>query len=213
MKTLLCLLTTLFLVAPVAEAAPNTFPFRDDARKDPSFSSFRREMVQITEDRDAQALLGFVDDDIEFSYGGEGGVRKFSNFFDLNRGGSESFWKEIRLVLLLGGKFMRNGEFHAPYVYANWPSGRDAFSHSAVIGTGVRIRSAPSLDAPVIGSASYEILRLRNVDAPSAWKAVRTQDGRPGYIAAGYLRSATDYRAHFKKIDGAWKMTVFIAGD
>lgn len=212
MKTLFCLLTTLFLLAPLGQAAPNSFPLQDQAGRNRSFLNFRNQMLDIVNVQDSMALLNHVDDDIEFSFGGENGVRNFSNFFDLNRGGSAAFWKEMRQVLRLGGKF-KNGEFHAPYVYANWPKNLDAFTHSAVVGSGVRIRSRPSLDAPAIGTASYEILRLRSVEAPSGWKAVRTQDGRPGFIASGYLRSPIDYRAHFKRVNGEWKLTVFIAGD
>jgi hypothetical protein len=125
---------------------------------------------------------------------------------------SES-WDELREVLARGGRFTTPESFAAPYVYARWPDRFDSFECVAVTGTNVRLRSTPALDAPVIASVSYAIVRRLEPPKGDLWSHVRLGDGRSGYIWHAYVRGPVDYRALFNLIDGRWRMTAFVAGD
>jgi hypothetical protein len=122
-------------------------------------------------------------------------------------------WDELRVVLARGGRFSSPASFAAPYVYANWPGQFDAFECAAVTGTNVRLRSAPKLDAPIVSTMSYSIVRLMEPAPGQLWSRVQLGDGRTGYMWHAYVRSSVDYRALFNLIDGRWRMTAFVAGD
>lgn len=76
----------------------------------------------------------------------------------------------------------------------------------------VPLYDAPSLEASVLKRLSFEILVLQ--DSEQEWQAVKTSEGLAGFIQKRFLRSPIDYRACFNPDDGgAYKMTLFIAGD
>ena len=84
----------------------------------------------------------------------------------------------------------------------------------AVVGESVRVRERPGLDAPVVGSVSFGIVRVEATDDREApWRAVRLAGGRRGFMSTQYLRSPVDYRAIFNETEGRWRLTAFIAGD
>ena len=122
-------------------------------------------------------------------------------------------WDELREVLARGGRFSSPTSFAAPYVYANWPERFDSFECAAVIGTHVRVRSRPALDAPIVTAVSHSIVRLIEPAQGKLWARVQLGDGRTGYMWHAYVRSPVDYRALFNLVDGRWKMTAFVAGD
>ncbi len=101
---------------------------------------------------------------------------------------SES-WEELRAVLALGGGFSSSTAFAAPYVYSRWPESLDSFDCAAVIGRNVRLRTAARLDAPILTTVSYSIVRRLESNVDKQWSSVRLGDGRSGYIWHAYVRS------------------------
>jgi hypothetical protein len=208
----LSLLLLSILLTPASFAKPNTFLPVDEAARDPSFLAFRTELIRVVKEQDEQALLKIVDPQIEYSFGDDPGVDGFSRQWKLNNGGSHELWQSILAVLELGGKFNQEGEFVAPYVFANWPANRDGFEYSAVIVPEASVRAKANARAKPVAKVGYEILKLRDARAPEKWMAVDV-NGKRGFLPSYTLRSPIDFRAFFKKVEGEWRMTAFIAGD
>lgn len=177
-------------------------PFVDQAATDPTFVQFRDELRAIARHRDRAALLRHVDPNIRTSFGDSNGVASLET--------NEMFWTELRQVLDLGGTF-RDGMFWAPYVYSAWPEDIDAFSHVAVTGQPISMRSLPQEASTVVAVLDHDIVTR---DAfMGSWSHVRTADGRDGWVPTERVRSPVGYRAGFAKTPKGWRMTAFVSGD
>lgn len=192
----------------------------DEAAKDPAFFTFRARLMQAVQRRDATYLLSIVAPKIENSFGGDGGIEEFKQTWKPERPQSE-VWIELTKVLSLGGAFLKDGAFGAPYTYTKWPEdGRaDGFESGAIIGENVRVRAAPLITSSVMRTLSFDIVVVPDWQTNKArgekrsWIKVKLSDGNSGYVAEEFIRSPIDYRAVFEKQDGRWLMTAFIAGD
>ncbi len=198
----------------------------DEASKDASFLAFRTKLIAAVERKDANAILAIVDPNIQNGFGGEDGIAKFKRGWKLTNKNSE-FWKEFLPVITNGGSFSKEGNtklFTAPYTFSDWPEDLDAFEHHVIFGNNVNLRDKPSMDGKVIGSLSYNVVKLGEgsttkktgpgeFDMVSDWFEVRTLGGKKGFVKAEFVRSSIDYRAGFEKKRGVWKMTFFLAGD
>ena len=181
----------------------------DDAASKPDFLQYRARLRMAVERRDVEAVVDAMDPSIRLDFGGTGGVAAFRT----RVADSPELWEELGVVLARGGRFTSPTSYAAPYVYSNWPEHFDSFECAAVTGTKVRLRSASALDAPIIASASYSVVRLIEPPKGEVWSRVQLGDGRAGYMWHAYVRSPVDYRALFNLIDGGWRMTAFVAGD
>ena len=212
------------LVFPVAGQNRKLYPV-DEAANDRSFKVFRDKLLAAARRKDKEFILSILDPKIQLSFGGHSGVKDFKEMWKIDDPNSE-LWNELTTILGLGGAFQTiegHKEFVAPYVTSQWPDSQDldAFEYVAVIGTNVRLRAAPGLDAPVLTSLSYDIIKLVDSQPPGdrlqkdgfSWVKVLTAKGTQGYVADKYIRSPIAYRAYFSKIKGSWRMTVFLAGD
>jgi hypothetical protein len=186
----------------------------DEGPLRPDFLQFRSQLQRTVARRDVSALLQIVHPTIKNSFGGGDGIEGFKERWELDNLDTE-VWRELGSVLSLGGTFEDQDTFVAPYVFSRWPDDFDAFEYVALVGSGVRVRSAPSPEAPVIATQSFAILRLEgdSYSRHSPWTFVVVPDGRRGYVSTDLVRSPVGYRAFFERIDGRWQMTVFIAGD
>lgn len=196
-----------------AQPAPPTLAPADEAASQPDFFAFRARLIAAIARHDAAALMAAVHKDIKWSFGGGEGKASFeANWRPSAR--DSRLWETLATVLALGGTFQSPDVFVAPYTFSRWPGHLDSFEHVAVVGGRVRIRRAPDPDAPVIGSSSFGILPLArpSVDPGESWTAVRI-GGETGYVASRFVRSPIDYRAAFTRQDGAWLMTLLVAGD
>jgi len=209
---------TLGGIAPIPGAAqgPRRSMPVDEAASRPDFFTFRAHLQAAIAQRDAAALLGAVHPDIKISFGGDDGIEAFKQFWRIQESDSR-LWRELAMVLSMGGSFNGTDTFTAPYVFSRWPPDTDAFENVAVIGANVRIRTAPRIDAPTLTSVSFSILHLdaealRSDRTNSEWTAV-VVNGRKGYIATRFIRSPIDYRAMFTYAAGRWLLTLFVAGD
>jgi hypothetical protein len=197
----------------------------DEAARQPDFFSVRAVLQAAIARRDAGALLAMVHPRIKNSFGGNDGIDEFRAAWGLDANGavasgaagpegSDGIWAELGSVLGLGGSFLDADTFVAPYTFSRWPGGVDAFEHVVLVAADVRVRTAPGLEAPVLRSASFEILRVaRPYDGVSEWIAVQLGARQTGYVAAALARSPIDYRAIFRREAGRWQLVTFVAGD
>jgi SH3 domain-containing protein len=184
----------------------------DEAASDPSFLEFRHRLMAALEKRDRTFVESIAAPDIFVSFGPDSGIAEFRRQWNLADPG-DPFWPTMQRTLALGGQF-RGPRFCAPYVYTAFPDDLDAFDYYAVTTTAAPVRSAPDASASVLETLSYSIVRvLRTRRVGIGWVVVQLNDGRTGYVTSGEVRSPVDYRACFAKVGGAWKLTVFVAGD
>jgi len=199
----------------------------DSAKSDPSFLAFRAKLIAAAERKDATAILAIVDPRIKNGFGGNDGIANFKKRWKITNKNSE-FWKEFLLVVKNGGNFSKEGNakmFVAPYTFSDWPEDLDVFEYFVIFGNNVNLRDKPSTDGKVIGSLSYNIVKIDGersttkrtgpgeFDLVPDWHKVKTLSGKEGFVKEEYVRSGIDFRAGFEKKRGVWKMTFFLAGD
>lgn len=215
------LLITVFLSQAPAYA-DKLYPV-DEAKQDPSFKAFRDQLFVAIKKRDSKFILNSLDPNISVSFGvcGEG-VKCFREYWQLNQPNNSQLWSTLSNVLALGGSFETSGSekyFCAPYVSANFPAKvngeqlEGVHEYAAIIGQNVNVRSRPNLNAPIIASLSYDIVKLdqsSNINNQGWFKIIAPT---PGYVSSKFVRSPFDYRACFKKSNGKWLMTALVAGD
>lgn len=185
----------------------------DQATAVPEFFSFRAQMQAAVARRDAAALLAALSDDVKLSFGGDVGIEDFKRMWTPAAADSK-LWETLATALALGGTFAADGSFTAPYVFTRWPRDKDAFTHLAAIGSGIRVRAAADPGAAVVGTLDFAIVEL--ADAPSTderWAPIKLAGGRTGYADRRFLRSPIDYRVTFVKQGGRWQISTFLAGD
>ena len=213
MPRLPALVALLLSAAMQAVLAQGDFKPVDQAAAQPDFFAFRARLQAAVARRDKEAVLAVIHKDIKNSFGGNGGVDEFKQVWELDKPGTP-LWEELAQVLSLGGSFMGDGRFVAPYVFSRWPSGTDPYGFVAVIGTGVRVRAEASASAMSTHSLSFEIVEeLQTRATNDAWVAVILADGKTGFVDKRFVRSPLDYRAIFEMSAGRWQITMFIAGD
>jgi hypothetical protein len=198
-------------VAPGSRGAPTLRPV-DEAARRPDFVDFRRRLERAVARRDEAAVLAIVDPGVRIGFGDAGGVQSFKTQIIDNR--DEDFWRELGTILRLGGRFRTNDAFDAPYTFSAWPEDLDSFECLAIIGTRVRLRAAPRLDARIVTHLDFAIVHATpgEVETPG-WRAVQLADGRAGFVSSRYTRRPIDRRALFQFRDGRWWLTAYIDGD
>lgn len=218
MRSIFVLLMLIALCPAFSTAqAQKLYPV-DEAAKDPGFFTFRARLIQAVQKRNSTYLISILSPKISNSFGGDGGIQEFKQTWRPERAQSP-VWSELAAALSLGGTFGKDGSFAAPYTFSLYPEDRDVFESGVIIGEGVRLRSAPAMNASVIRTLSFDLVDLvsdqtkRTARNEREWIKVKLSDGQTGYVAAEFFRSPIDYRAVFEKENGRWVMTAFIAGD
>lgn len=194
----------------------------DNASHDPSFVKFRSELLATILARDVAKLIAAMDTNIRLSYGTDGGLG------DLHRmwkpvDQESKLWKELDWILRHGGEFREYGgkqHFWAPYVYSNWPDGKNApepYNHAAVLSADLPVYAGKDSTSAPIARLSYNIVEVLDGghirESKPDWVKIKTPSGKTGFVRSDQVRSQLDYRAGFIKDGGKWKMTAFIAGD
>ena len=210
-RTRLCAAAMLLATGSLVAAGTQLLPV-DEASRRPDFFSFRAGLQSAIARHDSAAVLAVVHRDIKNSFGGNDGIDEFRSVWKIEAPNSE-IWATLGTVLALGGSFSDADTFVAPYVFSRWPQQIDGFEHVAVIGSDVRVRSKPSVDARVVSTASFEILAVAQGADTDDWTPVRLNRARTGYVASKYVRRPSDYRAIFRFENRAWRLVTFVAGD
>ena len=197
--------------APGSRITPMLKPV-DEASRRADFVEFRRRLQDAVTRKDATAVLAAVDPGVRISFGNSGGAQAFKAEVIDNR--AQDFWKEFGTILRLGGRFRTNDAFDAPYTFSAWPENLDSFECLAIIGTRVRLRDAPRLDARIVTQLDFAIVRFTPAEAETpGWRGVQLADGRAGYVSSQYVRSPVDRRALFQFHDGQWWLMAYVDGD
>ena len=183
----------------------------DDAVTRPDFFSFRAQLSAAIARRDEAALLAAVDPGIRTSFGDGTGIDAFARQL---REPESAVWGELGAVLALGGAFRSATSFEAPYVFARWPERLDSFECAAVTGARVRVRATADPASAVVGTVSYDIVRLvGSAPAAGGLRQVALANGVSGYVAGRFVRSPVAYRAIFQDTGGQWRLAAFVSGD
>jgi hypothetical protein len=201
----------------------------DEASKDPSLVAFRQRLISAVEKKDHQYIRSILDPNIVVSFGGDGGVKDFFEFWKPERPESE-LWQELATILSMGGSFEpTEGEpsFWVPYVFSTWDrledqlkGDDDVFTHAAIVAENVEMKSAPDPGATILSMLSYDVVKVdyessvRESGKDSfAWVKITMSDGKTGFVEGRFIRSPIDYRAGFQKKGDRWRMTALVAGD
>lgn len=198
----------------------------DEAPRDTHFFLFREQLLDAVQGRNLFHLMDVIHPQIKVDFGGSAGVADFVTTWQLDtpeKAEQSPVWDILEDVLRQGGSFADQGRlFTAPYVYATWPPDFDAYEYVAITGSGVRVRSAPSLQSQTLTMVSYDILkRLETSPVEETiggethpWVKIQLPDEREGYVYGKYVRSSIDYRVGFEKQSSTrWLMTFLLAGD
>ena len=108
----------------------------DEASKDPSFLGFKARLLTAIQRRDSAFILSILSPKITSSFGGDGGIAEFTEWWKLDRPGSE-LWKTLGTVMALGGSFDGKDTFSAPYTFSKFSDEFDAFEYGVVMGKDV----------------------------------------------------------------------------
>jgi len=190
----------------------------DEAARDPSFFIFRARLLEAIQLRDAAFIISILSPSIKNSFGGNDGIEEFKKFWKPEHSESR-LWNTLMRVVGLGGSFDGNSRFMAPYTYSKFPEEIDGFTHGVIIGENVRVRKEPGTAGEVIGTLSYDIVKVIDWEPKTAgankekWVLVSLGKEARGYVAETYIRSPIDYRAGFEKREGRWELTFFVSGD
>lgn len=198
----------------------------DEAPADTLFFVFRENLRQLVKDKNVFGLLEAVDEDIKNGFGDNNGFAEFVTLWELDKpekaAGSE-IWGILEEILDLGGSFLASaGSFEANYVSSTWPAAYEPFDHAAIVGSGVRFRTSPTLQSKTIASISYDIVKvLEYTDKQETiggethpWVKIAMLDGREGFVYGKFLGSPVGYRATFSINEkGLWQMNSLLSGD
>lgn len=207
------LLALLIAAAPAAATGRDRRPPIDECAADPSFAAFRDELRQAIARRDRDHVLAILADDILVDFGGGAGRADFIRAWTLDRPEESGLWTELGTVLDLGCAREADGSLWAPSLYRQLGDQDDPFTAAIAVRPGAAMQVAPDPRSPVVTTLDWDVLTLLPDDGSDDWTAVALSDGRRGFVARGDLRSAVDYRAGFARLDGRWRMIVFVAGD
>ena len=197
----------------------------DQAVIDTSFFIFREKLLEAVQKKDIFFLLDHTNEHIFCSFDGSNTLEEFVELWDLASEESATqskLWVELEKVLRLGGTFDKADQtFSANYIFSTFPEQYDPYDYAAIVGSGVRLRSAPNLQSKIIKTVSYNIVKVLDWDGPEEkiggevynWAKIALLDDTEAYVYGKYLISPIDYRAGFKQKSGKWEMTFFVAGD
>ena len=201
----------------------------DEAAEAPDFFAYRMRLIEAVGARDTSALFALMSNDIRVSFGAENGQSAFREMWRPAQADSE-LWRRLARVLGGGGVYEEDSltsadgrpasaRFTAPYYFARFPGEEfDAFQHGVLLGPDIPVRERPEPGAPILERLSYAIVRTPDFFAPREtasgdWIRIELDENRFGFVPAEQIESPVGYRALFNRIDGAWTMTAFVAGD
>lgn len=203
--------------------------------EDNSLYKFIIELTLAVGKKDSAFIIHHMTSDMMNSFGGDGGINEFREYWH-NLEADSDFWPLAeRLLKLGGGKYLSSTrQYSIPYSYSVWDSlsqNYDPFTHSTIIGNGVNVRDSPNINtSTIIGQLSYDVV-INDWDKTAnskkehqvieksytgsyQWEYVCTLDNSIcGYVYWKYIQSPIDYRMGFIKVDNDWKISFLVAGD
>ncbi len=193
----------------------------DEAATDPSFFLYRLRLIEAVASRDTSALYAALSPEIKISFGGSVGLEDFKREWEPDSSDSD-LWSTLSEVLAGGGSMIGSSSdawFEAPYWTSEWRNiNYDAFEYGVIIGEQVIVRSRPTTQSEAIEALSYDIVHVvdhypQTEEEGVAFVKIELDGGLTGFVSSDFFRSPVGYRAGFRKVDGAWQMQWFLAGD
>ena len=184
----------------------------DEGATDPDFFLFRARVQAALAAHDTAEIMRIVDPGILNSFGGNGGRDEFREHWRLGNPETSQLWGVLGFVLALGGRFLEDSVFYAPYLF-HGVSG-DGFEALAVLGSNVTLHAGPGSAFGVMDTLSFEeVTKWREKSTTGAWEPIKTSKGKTGWAPQRHLRSPIDYRAGFVRRQGRWWLRALVAGD
>jgi hypothetical protein len=184
----------------------------DEGATDPDFFLFRARVQTALATHDTAEIMRVVDHGILNSFGGDGGRDEFRERWHLRTPAQSPLWSTLGFVLALGGRFLGDTLFYAPYTFHGTRG--DGFETLVVLGSHVPVHAEAAAASRVIDTVSFEeVTRWREKSTTADWEPVRTRRGKTGWVLQRHLRSPIDYRAGFVRRQGRWWLRALVAGD
>ena len=217
-------IAALLLCASVASGAfGKPYPPFDDGPKDPSFFAFREQLKVIVAKQDLKTLTKHLDRDAVFRLDGSRGKASAIRWMK----DEPLRWRILARILRRGGCFFydrdpanksrKRKHFLAPYTACADPESKRGFELGIITATGVNLRARPSKKAPVISRLNYDEVQLlesnRTGKVPQGWVAIKTLDGRRGFVHRRYIATGSEFRAIFVKRKGRWLLSIYANPD
>lgn len=215
MSKFIALLAAVFLLT--VPAAAKTLKPVDEAARDAGLRGMIQTLLKACDDKDFKPFEAALSPDAIASFGGDSGVQGFKEAYGIDDPNT-TFYADFKATLLLGGAFMDDESFAAPYIYAQWPEDLDSFAWVVAIGDKTMIYLRPGEKPRAVADVTHQFLEViedapQSADAaPEGW--VHVKAGKTGgYVKSAEVRSPLDYRAVFQKTANRWWLGAFVAGD
>jgi len=200
-----------------ASAAPVVIAPPASGAADPALAAVIDTLVKAAEARDFAPFEAAMTPEATASYGGDVGPAGFKAVYDVDSPQSP-FWPAFLAAAKLGGVSEQDDLYTLPYTAGALPDEADPYLSVIAIGDRTALYAEPRPDAKVIADVTHQLLEQVDVEPEDYEKTgpdyihVKVEAGT-GYVKVTEARSPLDYRAVFQKIDGAWKLVAFVAGD
>lgn len=193
----------------------------DEAARDPSWVSFRNQLLNAVESRDRKFLMGILAQDVRTSLEAPRGVAEFRKQWDVD-GSNSPLWHALRSALFLGSAYLEREkgrrELCAPYVLGKWPPEFDPFHHGVAIAREVLVKAEPSFASATVQVLSYDIAVISDwevadkaPDVTQRWVKVKVKNGE-GYIPEEQIRSPVEHAACFVRTEQGWRLSGLAPG-
>jgi hypothetical protein len=220
----------LYPVKPrVASFPRQTLQLTDEGQTSADFSSFRNTLRQAVDNRNASFIRAIAAPDIQLTFG----LPITIDALNLDNPDAP-FWKHLEKAIATGcaseifGVEPEKETWICPHVFLapdDLPN-FELYEQVVIVGKNISVRSAPTLESPVIDTVSDEVVRQdydslneltetqqRAISTLEGWQPIITSTGQRGYVSSRYAYSPIGYRAFFTKTNDEWEMIVFIGGD
>jgi hypothetical protein len=202
------------ILDPIPRDSSAALPVKpvDEAVTDPEFFLFRARVQAALAAHDTAEIMRILEPGILNSFGGDGGRKEFREQWALATPEKSQLWNALGFVLALGGRFLEDSVFYAPYLFDGVKG--DGFETLVVLGANVSVHAGPAPTFGVIDTVSFEeVTKWREKSTTQGWEPIRTSKGRTGWVPQRHLRSPIDYRAGFVRHEGRWWLRALVAGD
>ncbi len=217
------LFAVLFALTPAAGAFAQEQRLEpvDEAGRDPSWISFRNQLLNAVETRDRKFVMGILAQDVRPSLQATRGAEEFRKQWDVDSTNSP-MWPALRSALFLGSAYVEREkgrrELCAPYLIAKWPPDLDPFRYGAAITREVLVKAEASSQSATLQVLSYDIALVSDwevadkaADVKQRWVKVKVKNGE-GFVPAEQIRSPVEHAACFVKTAQGWRLTGLAPG-
>lgn len=184
---------------------------RDECADMPGAAEFRQQLSAAVTERNVEALVALVANDVRLDFGGgEGANLLRTNLLQSER----SLWDDLDDVLALGCAKNGQGGITLPWYFDQDFGSIDPMMGMIVRGENIPLLIKPEPAAEQIKTLSWDVVELTDGLHPNAaFQKVRLADKTEGYIVTDKLRSLIGYRVIASSRNGKWSITSIASGD